>query len=97
MRSGKFSQKTYSRLRLRHGDWVMRVRFWSENTREDADRCARCFLRAPVAPKSGRITQSPCVKVFLSRMRHAYTTLSRISTAKKPKADNNAHFRMIQP
>jgi len=29
-----------------HGDWVMRMRFWSEITRELAEKHAECFLRA---------------------------------------------------
>ena len=43
-------------LHVRHGDWVMRMRFWREITRECADRMRKCFLRAPFAPKPGRMT-----------------------------------------
>ncbi|OGB55717.1 MAG: hypothetical protein A2496_08530 [Burkholderiales bacterium RIFOXYC12_FULL_60_6] len=42
----------------------MRMRFWSEITRELAEKHAECFPRAPFTPKPGHMTQSPCLKVF---------------------------------
>jgi len=41
----------------------MRMRFWSEITREVAEKHAECFLRAPFTPKPGHMTQSPCLKL----------------------------------
>ena len=32
-----------SGLHARHGDWVMRVRFWREITRDRADSCANAL------------------------------------------------------
>ncbi|OGB68137.1 MAG: hypothetical protein A2535_12805 [Burkholderiales bacterium RIFOXYD2_FULL_59_8] len=46
-------------VRARHGDWVMRVRFWREITREAAVWADQYLLRALFAPKPGRMTQSP--------------------------------------
>ena len=47
----------------RHGDWVMRMRFWREITRDLAEKYAAFFLRAPFAPKPGHMPQSPCLEV----------------------------------
>ncbi len=52
----------------RHGDWVMRVRFWREITREDDGTVCQCLLRAPCTPMPGHMTQSPCLKVFKFRV-----------------------------
>ena len=53
------------RCRARHGDWAMRMRFCGEITRGSGLFVDERHLRAPFAPKPGRMTQSPCLKVDL--------------------------------
>ena len=57
------------------------MRFWSEVTRDGAEMYAARVLRAPVAPKPGHMTQSPCLKVV-----QPHISLNRTPVARGAKA-----------